>query len=142
VPWRVPPAADLLSGVIAGWVADPDSDVVYSEWVDGRWAVRMRQTVREATTVWWEAGERSVRAEAYLFPAPERQTEAVYRLCLARNGSAWRSRLALDAHSDIVIRARIANQHVSVSELEWTLGEIYEMVELTFPGLVRLQRMD
>ena len=52
------------------WVADPDSDVVYAEKVEGRLAVRMRQQVREATTVWFWVGDRSLIAEAYVIPAP------------------------------------------------------------------------
>jgi hypothetical protein len=121
-------------------VADPESDVVYSELLDGRWAVRMEQSVREATTVWWSVGERSVKAEAYLFPAPPRQAEETYRFCLARNAGTWRSRIAIDREGDIVIRARIANDIVTAAELDRVLGEIYELVELTFPTLVRLQR--
>jgi hypothetical protein len=136
----VHPPAEILVEVIALWVADPESDVVYSELVEGRWAARMRQSVREATTVWWSTGERSVRAEAYLFPAPARQVEEVYRFCLARNAEAWRSRIAVDREGDIVIRARIANEHVTAAELDRVLGEIYELVELSFPTLVRLQR--
>jgi hypothetical protein len=126
--------------VIARWVADPESDVVYSELVDGRWAARMRQSVRDATTVWWTAGERSVRAEAYLFPAPAHRVDEVYRFCLARNAETWRSRIAVDREGDIVIRSRIANEQVTAAELDRVLGEIYELVELTFPTLVRLQR--
>lgn len=136
----MPLPAEILEGVITRWVADPESDVVYSEQLDGRWAARMRQSVREATTVWWWAGERSVKAEAYLFPAPAHQAEEVYRFCLARNAGTWRSRIAVDREGDIVIRARIANEHVTAAELDRVLGEIYELVELTFPTLVRLQR--
>ena len=44
-------AAETLERAIHTWVADPESDVVYAELVEGRWAVRMSQTVRDATTV-------------------------------------------------------------------------------------------
>ncbi len=43
--------AELLAAAIEDWVADPDSDVVYSEWVEDRWAVRMTQTCRERGVV-------------------------------------------------------------------------------------------
>jgi hypothetical protein len=42
------------------WLEDPDSSVEYAEEVECRWAVRMRQEVRDATTVWFDVGERSL----------------------------------------------------------------------------------
>ena len=66
-------AAALLAEVVEEWVADPDSDVVYAEKVEGRLAVRMRQQVREATTVWFWVGDLSLIAEAYVIPAPARR---------------------------------------------------------------------
>ncbi len=132
-------ASRIVSAVIAGWVEDVESDVEYAELVDGRWAMRMRQTVRDYTTVWWAIGQRSVRAEAYLFPGEE-LGERPLRLALARNGSTWRTRLALDPEGSLVIRARLANEHLNHAELELTLAEIYEVVEITFPSLLRLHK--
>jgi D-inositol-3-phosphate glycosyltransferase len=50
------PARDTLVALIDAWVADPDGDVVYAEEVEGRWATRLRQECREATTIWWDVG--------------------------------------------------------------------------------------
>lgn len=130
-------AAALVAGVISNWVADPDSDVEYAEWVEGRWAMRMRQTVRDATTVWWEVGERSVRAEAYLFPGNELGEQAL-RLALLRNANCWRTRVALDGEDSLVVRARLPLESLTHLELELTLAEIYDLVEITFPALVRM----
>lgn len=131
-------AAETLERAIRDWVDDPESDVVYAEQVDGRWAARMRQTVRDATTVWWEVGERSLRAEAYVIPAPPRRAEDVYRLCLVRNATAWRVRFCLDPEGAVVIRARVGVGEVTAGVLDLVLAEIYEAVELSFPPLARL----
>ncbi len=88
------------------WVADPDSDVVYAEKVEGRLAVRMRQQVREATTVWFWVGDRSLIAEAYVIPAPA-SAEAAYRQALVRNGRSFRVNFALDHEGALVLRARM-----------------------------------
>lgn len=138
--WVAAMVADLLASTIGDWVVDPDSDVEYAEWVENRWAVRMRQTCRESSTVWWWVGERSLQTECYLFPNQERSREEAFRLCLIRNASAWRCRIVLDPHGDLVIRSRIGLEHVSRHELELILGETYELVELTFPPLLRLIR--
>jgi hypothetical protein len=134
----VQPPAELLVSTIDRWIADPDGDVEYAELLDGRWATRMRQTVREATTVWWDLGQRTLRVEAYVLPAPETNHDAVYRLCLVRNASMFRLRYALDGEGAVVLRARVALEHIADAVLDQILGEIYELVELSFRGLVKL----
>lgn len=136
----VPNGSDLLVSMIHRWVDDPSSAVVYAEEVDGRWAVRMTHTVRDATTVWWERGQRTLQLEAYLGPVPEHAAEDTYRLALVRNRDSWRCHFALDKEGGIVIRARVANEEVSADTLDALLGECYDLVERTFPLLVRLYR--
>lgn len=133
-------SSDVLAGVIRHWVDDPDSAVVYAEAVDGRWAVRMTQSVRDATTVWWEAGQRTVGMEAYLGPVPEHAAEELYRLLLVRNRDTWRCRFALDVEGGVVVRGRLANAEVSGATLDALLGEAYDLIERTFPPFVRLHR--
>lgn len=126
--------------MIRRWVDDSDSSVVYAEEVDHKWAVRMTHTVRDATTVWWETGERTVRMEAYVGPVPEHVAAAAYRLALVRNRDSWRCRFALDQEGALVVRGRLANTEVSAETLDALLGECYDLIERTFPLLVRLYR--
>ena len=127
-----------LARAIERWLADPESDVGYAEFLDGRWAVRMSQTVRDATTVWWTEGEKTLRAEAYVLPAPPARLDAVYRLCLKRNADRHRAWFALDSEDAVVIRARVPNGEVDAHVLDAVLGEIYLLVETTFPQLAKL----
>lgn len=123
---------------MASWLADPESDVVGYECVDGRFALRMRQQVRDFTTVWWDVGTRSVRAEAYVLPEPTSRALECFRLCLVRNGTSRMARFAIDAEGAIVVRGRIAVETISAAALDALLGEIYELVETTFGPLARL----
>ncbi|MDX1447960.1 MAG: type III secretion system chaperone [Acidimicrobiia bacterium] len=132
--------SELLVEVIRQWVADPDSAVVYAEEVEGRWAVRMTHTVRDATTVWWEAGERTVKMEAYVGPVPDHAAAQVYRLALIRNREAWRCHFALDKEDGLVLRGRIANEDLDAEALDALLGECYDLIERTFPLLVGFYR--
>jgi hypothetical protein len=134
----VSPALDTLVALIGYWVDDPDSDVVYAEEVDGRWATRMLQQCREATTVWWEVGQRTITVEAYVLPSPAVNHDAVYRLCLIRNASAFRVHFALDAEEALVLRARIPVEESRPEVLDQVLAEIYQQVELSFRPLARL----
>lgn len=110
--------------------------MVYAEEVEGRWAVRMKQQVRDATTVWFDIGKRSLTFEAYVLPAPQYSTEA-YRQALVRNARGWRTFFALDDDGAIVLRGRLAAEVVTIDELDRVLGEVYEMVEVAFPSLLR-----
>ncbi len=130
--------AATLVQVISSWVTDPESDVEYSEEVEGRWAVRMRQSVRSATTVWWTVGDRSVIAEAYVLPAPPANQADVYRLCLLRNHRLWRCHFALDREGAVVLTGRLAASEVSPESLDLLLGEIYEAVDLSFRPLAMM----
>lgn len=127
-----------LGEVAAEWVADTESDVVYCERDGNRWAVRMKQQTRDFTTVWFEVGDRSLRWEAYVLPAPSRGLDDVYRLCLVRNQRAWRAHFGIDHGGDIYLRGRLALELVSRAEVDFALAEIYELVEITFRPLLRV----
>jgi hypothetical protein len=126
----------VLEERIELWLEDPESSVEYAEQVDGRWAVRMRQETRDATTVWFEVGERSLRYEAYVMPAPVVPTE-VHRQALVRNASAWRCFFAVDDEGAVVLRGRVPADRVTIGELDRVLGEIYETIEIAFRPMVR-----
>lgn len=117
------------------WLEDEGSAVVYAEEVEGRWAVRMSQLVRDATTVWFEVGQRSIRFEAYVLPAPPNPAE-VHRQALVRNQRAWRCFFAVDRDGAVVLRGRLHSDQVSIAELDMALGEIYETIEVAFRPMV------
>ncbi len=127
---------EVLEERIRLWLEDEDGSVEYAEEVEGRWAVRMRQEARDATTVWFTVGERSLEFEAYVLPEPRAPAE-VHRLALKKNARAWRCFFALDAENAVVLRGRLAAGRVTVQELDRVLGEVYETIELAFRPMVR-----
>jgi hypothetical protein len=126
---------DVLERRIQLWLDDPESSVVYAEQVEERWAVRMRQAVRDATTVWFEIGQRSLSYEAYVIPGvgPE-----AHLLALRRNMRSWRAFFAVDDEGALVLRGRLPEERVTLGELDLALGEIYELVETTFRHRVEI----
>lgn len=127
----------LVRTVSRAWLDDPDSSVEWAGTHEGRPGIRMRQDVREATTVWFEVGERTVGYEAYLLPGPRSNREEVYRLCLARNHRSWPAAISLDDRGDLFIRGRIPLSDLSRERLEEAIGAVYQIVELSFRALVR-----
>jgi len=126
----------VLTERITLWLEDDESSVEYAEQVEGRWAVRMRQETRDATTVWFDIGERSLRFEAYVMPAPASPAE-VHRQALARNARAWRCFFAVDDEGAIVLLGRLPADRVTIDELDRVLGEVYETIEVAFRPMVR-----
>lgn len=127
---------ETLEQRIELWLKDEDSSVEYAEEVEGRWAVRMRQEARDATTIWFDIGERSLTFEAYVLPEPRAPAE-VHRQAMVRNARAWRCFFAVDQERAIVLRGRIAADRVTLDELDRVLGEVYETIELAFRPMVR-----
>lgn len=130
-------AARLVERVTEGWLEDPESAVVWAGYHEGRRGLRMRQEVRDMTTVWFEVGQRTVMIEAYVLPKPPQQADEVYRQALTRNAGTRRMAFALDRLGDLVIVGKIPLDHLSEEELELAVGEVYDLVEVAFPGLVR-----
>jgi len=126
---------EILVARIEQWLDDPDSSVEYAEELEGRWAVRMRQQVRDATTVWFTVLERSLEYEAYVIPVPPESVE-ILRQALMRNQRAWRAFFAIDAEGDLLLRGRLPADRVTLLELDRVLGEIYETIELSFRAMV------
>jgi hypothetical protein len=127
---------EILEERIRLWLDDPVSSVEYCEEVEGRWAVRMGQQTRDATTVWFDVGERSLQFEAYVLPTPTSPGE-VHRQALVRNARAWRAFFAVDREGAIVLRGRLPAEQVTLDELDRALGEVYETIELAFRPMVR-----
>lgn len=134
----MPRSVEVLWSAIRAWIDDPESSVEYAEQVEGSIAMRMRHETRDASTVWWTPGQRSLVAELLVLPAPERNAEACLRLVLDRNRSTFRCWYALDVDGGVVLRARLVNEELTPGVLDSVLGEMYEQVELTFRPLVRL----
>jgi hypothetical protein len=131
----------ILEGRIESWLDDTGSSVEYAEEVEGRWAVRMRQEARDATTVWFDVGERSLWYEAYVLPVAGASRDLLAQ-ALLRNMKGWRAHFALDREDGLVLRGRLSEEHVTDLELDLALGEIYDTIEVSFRPLVRALTSD
>lgn len=131
----------VLERRITAWLDDPDSAVQYAEEVEERWAVRVAQSSRDATTVWFWPRARSMEIEAYFMPVAEKAS-AQLRQALIRNYGTWRVFFALDPEGGLVLRGRIASSEVTFENLDAVLGEIVEMVDVAFRAMLRAGTTD
>jgi hypothetical protein len=129
-------ALRLVTAATAAAAADPASDIVWAGTHEGKPGIRVRQTCREATTVWFTVGERTVGFEAYLLPAPIFRPADVYRHCLVRAYRSWPASLAIGPDGGLFVIGRIPLGALTETSLDEVIAAVYEVVELSFLPLL------
>lgn len=103
-----------------------------------RWYVRMRGEEKEFTTVWLTLGQRTLRYETYVMPAPPENTAEVMELVLRRNDQLVGAHFSIGLEDAIYLRGELPDTAVTADELDRVLGTVYATVEANFRALVRL----
>jgi hypothetical protein len=105
---------------------------------DTRWYVRMRGEEKEFTTVWLTLGQRTLRYEAYVMPAPEENIEAVFENLLRRNERLIGLHFAIGVEDAVFLRGDLPLVALSEDELDRVIGSLYATAEQCFQGLLRI----
>jgi hypothetical protein len=105
---------------------------------DPRWYVRMRGQDKEFTTIWLTLGQRTLRYETYVMPAPEENAEALYENLLRRNDRLVGAHFSIGIEDAVFLRGEMPVGQVSESELDRVLGTLYATVEQCFRGLLAI----
>ncbi len=105
---------------------------------DIRWYVRMRGDEKEFITVWLTLGQRTLRYETYVLPAPPEHAAAVYELALRRNDKLVGAHFSIGAEDALYLRGELPLVALTEAELDRIVGSLYAYVEQLFPSLLRL----
>jgi hypothetical protein len=103
-----------------------------------RWYVRMRGEAKDVITVWLTLGQRTLRYETYVLPAPARRAEAVFEHLLRRNERFVGAHFSIGVEDAVFLRGELPLAALTEAELDRILGTLYADVEQVFPILVRL----
>ena len=103
-----------------------------------RWYVRMRGEEKEFTTIWITLGQRTLRYETYVMPAPEENVTELYELVLRRNERLVGAHFSIGAEDAIFLRGELPLALVCEPELDRIVGTVYDIVERAFPTLIRI----
>jgi len=103
-----------------------------------RWYVRMRGDDKEFTTVWLTLGQRMLRYETYVMPAPEENDGELYEHLLRRNNGLVGAHFSIGIEDAVFLRGEIPLSLVTLDELDRILGTLYATVEQTFQMLLRI----
>lgn len=133
-----------LDGRIDGWLtelADEHDHIIAVDRSndDGvRWYVRMRGEDKEFTTVWLTLGQRTLRYETYVMPAPEENDAELYEHLLRRNDTLVGAHFSIGIEDAVFLRGELPVTHVTLAELDRVLGTLYAQVEQCFQSLLRI----
>jgi hypothetical protein len=103
-----------------------------------RWYVRMQGEAKGYTTIWLTLGQRTLRYEAYVMPAPIDNHAAVFEMALRHNERLVGAHFAIGIEDALFLRGELPLTALSESELDRIIGSLYAYVEQTFPALIRL----
>jgi hypothetical protein len=103
-----------------------------------RWYIRMRGDEKDFITVWLTLGQRTVRYETYVMPAPEENVAELAELLLRRNDTIVGAHFSIGAEDAVYLRGELPDVAVSDEELDRVLGTVYATVEANFRALLRL----
>jgi len=132
-------AHELVSAHLEGSVAnEPYIQHVEYDADLRRWYVRFGCDGRDATTIYFDLHDRTLRYEVYFLPVPSTDLLDLYEFLLKRNHSMYGARFSLGPDGDIYLVGRVALEHLSVNELDRIIGVLYELTERWFQPVVRL----
>ena len=117
---------------------DVVADIQRGEAGEHRWYVRMRGTEKEFTTVWLTLGQRTLRYETYVMPAPEENHAEFYEHLLRRNEKLVGAHFSIGIEDAVFLRGELAVTSLSQSEMDRILGSVYAYVEQCFRPALRI----
>jgi len=103
-----------------------------------RWYVRMLGDEKDYITVWLTLGQRTLRYETYVMPAPEEHHVEVMEMLLRRNDQLVGAHFSIGDEDAIYLRGEIPDAAVDDDEIDRVLGTVYATVEALFQPLLRL----
>jgi hypothetical protein len=103
-----------------------------------RWYVRMRGDEKEFTTVWLQLGQRTLKYETYVMPAPEENAQLLYENLLRRNESLVGAHFSIGVEDAVFLRGELPIRVIDEEELDRVIGTLYAYVEQIFPSIIRI----
>ena len=144
--YHLPPTLDQMETAISGWLAGFAAQNDAFEAIDRgeagepepRWYVRLRGDEKEHITIWLTLGQRTLRYEAYVLPAPQEHVAEVYELALRRNDKLVGAHFAIGVEDALFLRGEVPLAWLNEAELDRIVGSLYTYTEQAFPALKRL----
>jgi hypothetical protein len=135
---------DAMESRIDGWLRDAAgvnpaiAAVDRGEPGERRWYVRLVGEDKDFTTVWLTLGQRTLRYETYVMPAPEENHTAFFEHLLRRNDGLVGAHFSIGAEDAVFLRGELPLAALDAAELDRVIGTLYATVERTFRPALRI----
>jgi len=149
--YHLPPTLAAYEAAIDGWLhdfahnADGTANPVFEaidrgapEDAEPRWYVRMAGEEKEHITIWFTLGQRTLRYEVYVLPAPQENQSLVYETALRRNDKLVGAHFAIGVEDALFLKGELPLAMLSEAELDRIVGSLYTYTEAAFASLLRL----
>lgn len=103
-----------------------------------RWFVRMRGESKDVTTIWLTLGQRTLRYETYVMPAPVANAAELYEFMLRRNEQLVGVQFSIGVEDAMFLRGALPLSALGGEELDRILGTMYATVERHFPAMIAI----
>ena len=98
----------------------------------------MRGEEKDVTTIWFTLGQRTLRYETYVMPAPEENHADFYEHLLRRNDGLVGAHFAIGVEDAVFLRGELPVAALDDAELDRVLGTLYAYVEQCFRPALRI----
>jgi hypothetical protein len=137
---------DALARAIDGWLAASAAanpaitalDRATSDGGEPRWYVRLAGEEKDVTTVWLTLGQRTLRYETYVMPAPEEHAAELYEHLLRRNEKLVGAHFSIGGEDAVYLRGELPVDALDEQELDRVVGSLYAYVEQCFRTMLRI----
>ena len=93
---------------------------------------------KDFTTVWLTLGQRTLRYETYVMPAPEENAERLYEHLLRRNERLVGAHFSIGVEDAVFLRGDLPLAALTRRELDRVIGTLYATVEQHFRAVLRI----
>jgi hypothetical protein len=93
---------------------------------------------KDVTTVWITLGQRTLRYETYVLPAPEENAAELFEHLLRRNDRLIGAHFSIGIEDAVFLRGELPLPALTAGELDRAIGTLYATVEQVFRSLVRI----
>jgi Putative bacterial sensory transduction regulator len=139
-----PDELDALEARIDAWFTEEQARnpmvaaVDRGEPGERRWYVRLVGEQKDTFTLWFTLGQRTLKYETYVMPAPEEDHARFYEHLLARNLGLHGWAFAVGDESAIFLVGALAASAVTEEELDRIVGSGWAYVERCFRPALRI----
>ncbi|MEZ5215305.1 MAG: YbjN domain-containing protein [Ilumatobacteraceae bacterium] len=144
--WYDDPRLDAVEASVDGWLTSFRTtnpailaiDRNEPSEPERRWYVRMAGEEKEVITIWLTLGQRTLKYETYVLPAPEEQHREVYEYALRQNAGLVGCHFCIGGEDAIYLRGELPLAALDEEELDRVIGTLWVTVERFFRTLLRL----